>query len=114
MDDRGPWETRDVTDATPIPVDLDAVADFCRRNGILRLALFGSTLRGDAGPESDVDLLVEFEAGLVPGLLRLAQMELELAPLFGNREVELRTYADLSRHFRDDVRASALPLYAAA
>jgi hypothetical protein len=100
-------------DPTLMP-NLETVADFCRRNGISRLALFGSTLHGTAGPESDVNLLVEFEPGRAPGLLRLAQMELELSPLFGGREVELRTYGDLSRHFRDEVRAAAFPLYAAA
>lgn len=97
-----------------IPVDAEAVAAFCRRNGIRRLALFGSALRGEMGPDSDVDLLVEFEPGRVPGLIRLAGMELELSPLFGGREVELRTYADLSRHFRDRVRAEAVALYDAA
>lgn len=108
------WETHRVSPFAKIAADLDALADFCRRNGIRRLALFGSALRGDLRPDSDVDLLVEFEPGRVPGLLRVAQMELELSSVFGNREVELRTYADLSPHFRDEVRASALPLYAAA
>jgi uncharacterized protein len=97
-----------------IPIDTDALADFCRRNGIRRLALFGSALRGEMGPESDVDLLVDFEPGHVPGLIRLAGMERELSPLFGGREVELRTYGDLSRYFRDEVRAEAVPLYDAA
>lgn len=60
------------------------------------------------------DLLVEFEHGHTPGLIRLASMELELARLFGDREVELRTYEDLSRYFRDEVRATATPLYDAA
>ena len=97
-----------------IPIDVDAVAAFCRRNGIRRLALFGSALRGEMGPDSDVDLLVEFEPGRVPGLIRLAGMERELSPLFGGREVELRTYGDLSRYFRDEVRAEARTLYDAA
>jgi hypothetical protein len=68
----------------------------------------------DFGPESDLDLLVEFERGSVPGLVKLAAMELELADLFGGREVELRTPADLSPHFREDVQTRAVPLYAAA
>lgn len=97
-----------------LPIDVDALGDFCRRSGIRRLALFGSALRGDLGPESDVDLLAEFEPDRVPGLIRLAEMELELSAFFGGREVELRTYADLSRHFRDEVRAQALTLYDAA
>lgn len=97
-----------------IPIDAEAVAAFCRRSGIRRLALFGSALRGEMGPDSDIDLLAEFEPDQVPGLIRLAQMELELSSLFDGREVELRTYGDLSRHFRDDVRAEALTLYDAA
>jgi uncharacterized protein len=88
----------------------DVLAAFCRRHGIRRLAVFGSAVRGDVRDDSDVDLLVEFEPGRVPGLLSLASMELELGALVG-REVELRTYEDLSRHFRDEVRASARALY---
>lgn len=96
-----------------VSVNDQALAAFCRRHGIGRLALFGSSARGDFSPDSDVDVLVEFEYGHVPGLLRLAEMEIELGELLGGREVELRTYEDLSRYFRDDVRASARLLYAA-
>jgi uncharacterized protein len=88
----------------------DELTAFCRRHGVQRLAVFGSALRGDVRDDSDVDLLVDFEPGRVPGLLSLASMELELGELVG-REVELRTYKDLSRHFRDEVRASARALY---
>lgn len=95
-------------------VDTRALAAFCRRHAIRRLALFGSALGNDFGPESDIDLLVEFNPGQVPGLVKLAAMELELAELFGGREVELRTAADLSPHFRKDVQSRAVPLYAAA
>lgn len=86
--------------------------DFATHHGIRRLALFGSVLRGEDTPASDVDLLVEFQEGRTPGLLRMAELELELGAVLG-REVELRTYEDLSRHFRDDVRAQARVLYAA-
>lgn len=86
--------------------------DFAVRHGVQRLALFGSVLRDDFGPASDVDMLVEFLPGMTPGLLHLAQMELELESALGRR-VELRTYEDLSRYFRDRVAASARPLYAA-
>jgi len=86
--------------------------DFVTRHGIRRLALFGSVLRGDDTPASDVDLLVEFEKGRTPGLLGIAEMELELGAVLG-REVELRIYEDLSRYFRDGVRAQARVLYAA-
>jgi len=103
-----------MTTSLPIEFDPADLAAFCERNGIRRLSVFGSAITGRFGPASDVDLLVEFEEGRVPGLLRLAGMELELAPLFGGREVELRTYEDLSRYFRDDVRVAAEPVYVAA
>ncbi|MDQ3276540.1 MAG: nucleotidyltransferase domain-containing protein [Actinomycetota bacterium] len=93
--------------------DAEAVLrDFATRHGIRRLALFGSVLRREETPASDVDLLVEFEEGQTPGLLCLAELELELSAVWG-REVELRTYEDLSRYFRDDVRTRARVLYAA-
>jgi uncharacterized protein len=76
--------------------------DFAARHGVRRLALFGSVLRDDFGPASDVDLLVEFHPERTPGLLHLAQMELELEDALG-RNVELRTIENLSRHFRDKV-----------
>jgi predicted nucleotidyltransferase len=88
------------------------LADFVSRHGVRRLSLYGSVLRDDFGPVSDVDILVEFKPGKTPGLLRLAQMELELDAALG-RQVELRTYEDLSRFFRDEVAAIARPLYAA-
>ncbi|RZT87678.1 hypothetical protein EV383_4604 [Pseudonocardia sediminis] len=93
-------------------LDDEALAEFAVRNGIRRLSLFGSALRDDFGPDSDVDLLVEFEPDRIPGLLQIAAMELELEHLVG-RQVELRTYDDLSRQFRDDVVRSARPLHAA-
>jgi len=96
--------------------DVEAMASYLRefapRHGIRRIALFGSVLRGEDTPASDVDLLVEFAEGRTPGLLGMAELELELGAVLG-REVELRTYEDLSRYFRDDVRAQARVLYAA-
>ena len=86
-----------------IDIPKDKIADFCRRQHIRRLSLFGSILRDDFGPESDIDVLVEFEPGHTPGLLRMAGLELELSDLLG-RKVDLRTPAELSRYFRDDVR----------
>lgn len=97
-----------------IEFDRERLEMLCRRHGMRRLALFGSALSGELGPGSDIDLLVEFQAGRTPGLIRLAGMELELSSIFGGRQVELRTYEDLSRYFRDEVRASAAPLYVAA
>jgi predicted nucleotidyltransferase len=78
------------------------VTEFCRKHRIRRLALFGSVLREDFRPDSDVDILVEFESGCTPGILKIAGMELELSALLG-RKVDLRTPAELSRYFRDDV-----------
>lgn len=97
-----------------LQVNDEALAQFCRRHAIRRLAVFGSALGDDFGGDSDLDILVEFAAGDLPGLLRIAEMELELAELIGGREVEIRTYEDLSRHFRDTVAQQATTLYAAA
>ena len=98
-----------------IETERNAVAEFCQRNGIRRLAVFGSALREDFGPDSDIDLLVEFEAGRTPGMMGIARMEAELETLLGGaRTVELRTYGDLSQYFRDDVRATARPVFDAA
>jgi predicted nucleotidyltransferase len=93
-------------------VDDDFVAAFAATQGIRRIALYGSALRDDFRPDSDIDLLVEFQPGHTPGLLHLAQLELELEDALG-RQVELRTPEDLSPYFRDAVIASARPLYAA-
>jgi hypothetical protein len=91
----------------------DSVLDsFAERWGIRRLALYGSVLREDFGPSSDIDMLVDFLPDRTPGLLQLAQMELELEAALG-RQVELRTYEDLSPFFRDNVAATARPVYAA-
>ena len=98
-----------------IETERDALAEFCRRNGIRRLAIFGSALREDFSADSDIDLLVEFETGRTPGMMGLAHMEAELeAILGGGRSVDLRTYGDLSRYFRDDVQATARPVFDAA
>jgi predicted nucleotidyltransferase len=93
-----------------IPHEL--IADFCRRHSIARLSLFGSILRDDFGPDSDVDVLVEFIAGATPGLFRFAGMEMELSQLLG-RTVHLCTPADLSKYFREQVLREARLQYAA-
>jgi len=84
---------------------------FCRENHIRRLALFGSVLGERFGPESDIDVLVEFEPGHRIGLFKVARMERELSERLG-RKVDLRTPADLSRYFRDDVLRHAQVRYA--
>jgi predicted nucleotidyltransferase len=85
---------------------------FCRKHGIRRLSVFGSALTDRFGPDSDVDILAEFEPGRIPGLIRLSGMEIELGEIIG-RKVDLRTQAELSRYFRDDVLANAEVRYEA-
>ncbi len=93
-------------------LDEAALARFCEVHRIRRLALFGSQLKGAARPDSDIDLLVEFEAEHTPGLLGIAGMELELSEMLGGRKVDLRTAGDLSRYFRDEVVRTAEVQYA--
>jgi uncharacterized protein len=95
-----------------IPIPQDAIADFCRRNGIKRLSLYGSVLRDDFRPDSDVDMLVEFEPDKRIGLFGLSALQIELTEMIG-RQVDLRTPEELSRYFRDEVLAEAVPQYAA-
>lgn len=97
---------------TRIDIPQDRIAAFCRRHGIRQLRLFGSALRDDLRPDSDVDFLVEFAPDAKVGLLALAQIELELSELVG-RKADLRTAGDLSRYFRQDVLDRASLLYAA-
>ncbi len=85
-----------------IEVPKETIAEFCRRHHIRKLAFFGSVLRDDFRPDSDLDVLVEFEPGHTVGLLSMAGLELELSAILG-RKVDLRTPADLSRYFRDEV-----------
>ena len=94
-------------------IDLDqaAVEAFCRKHGLRKLSLFGSVLRDDFRPDSDVDVLVEFRQGVRAGYLTMAAMERELSQLLGRR-VDLRTPAELSRYFRDDVLQAAEVRYA--
>ncbi|HES58174.1 MAG TPA: nucleotidyltransferase [Firmicutes bacterium] len=93
-----------------INISQEELAVFCQRNGIARLSLFGSYLKGEAREDSDVDLLVEFVPDATPGLFELAGMEIELSERVG-KTVELRTPAELSRYFRDEVMREARPLY---
>jgi predicted nucleotidyltransferase len=97
----------------PLFPDREALAILCRRRRIRQLSLFGSTLRGAARPDSDIDLLVEFEPEAKPGLIALAGIELELSLLLNWRKVDLRTPHDLSRYFREEVLRTAEVQYAA-
>lgn len=90
-----------------LPIPRRKLASFCRRWKVGQLSLFGSVLSDAFRPDSDVDVLVEFDPGHVPGFLRLARMERELSGLLGGRRVDMRTPEDLSRYFRDEVVASA-------
>jgi len=94
----------------PVQIPRDVIEAFCVRNHIRKLSLFGSVLTPRFNDESDVDMLVEFEPGLGPGLIGIAGMEIELSEMLG-RKVDLRTPRDLSRFFRDKVVASAVPQY---
>ena len=95
-----------------LSIPRERLASFCREHGIKRLAVFGSALGDAFGPESDVDLLVEFEPARIPTLFDIAGMEEELSGLFGGRKVDLRTPEDLSRYFRDRVIEQAEVQYA--
>jgi hypothetical protein len=96
-----------------VPLDQKKLAAFCRRYHVRKLSLFGSVLTDRFGPQSDVDVLVEFEPHRGQGYLGLARMQRELSTLVG-RNVDLRTPLELSRYFRDEVLSSAQVQYSAA
>lgn len=87
------------------------IEKFCKKHHIRKMSLFGSALREDLGPGSDLDLLIEFDPEHIPGLIRLAGMEIELSQVLG-KKVDLRTPQDLSKYFRQDVIDSAVVQYA--
>ena len=95
-----------------IEIDRTALAAFCRANHIRKLSLFGSVLREDFGPESDVDILVEFEPGRVPGY-GFIRIQRELSALFGGRKVDLLTPKSINRRIRDRALANAEVQYVA-
>lgn len=103
----------EATAAGRIAASPEAIVDFCRRRHIRKLSLFGSVLRDDFTPESDVDVLVEFEPAHVPGFFRFFEMEQELSETLG-RKVDLSTPSSLSKYFRARVLAEAFPLHDAA
>ena len=94
-----------------IALPKDQIAEFCKKHHIRRLSIFGSALRDDFTTESDVDVLVEFDPLHIPGLIRLAGMEIELSEIIG-RKMDLRTAQELSRYFRQEVVESAELQYA--
>nr|WP_319586186.1 nucleotidyltransferase family protein [uncultured Desulfobulbus sp.] len=90
-----------------IELPKEQIAAFCRDKHIIRLAIFGSALRPDFGPNSDIDLLVEFDPEQIPGLFGIARMERDLSAILGGRKVDLRTPEDLSKYFRQKVMDEA-------
>lgn len=94
-----------------ITFDREEINKFCYDNGIKKLSLFGSVLRDDFGPVSDIDMLVEFLPGEIVTFFTLFDMEEELSNIFRGRKVDLRTPQDLSRYFRDRVIAEAEVLF---
>ncbi|MBA3868572.1 MAG: nucleotidyltransferase family protein [Anaerolineae bacterium] len=95
-----------------IAIPQNEITAFCQRNHIHKLSLFGSALRDDFNPDSDLDLLVEFEPDHVPGFITFSKMRLELSELLG-RQVDLQTPPSLSRYFREDVEERAEKIYSA-
>ena len=95
-----------------IHIPADRVAEFCKRNGIRKLSLFGSALRDDFRTDSDIDLLVEFRTGAAPSLFDLAHMERELSAVLGGRKVDMCTPKELSRYIREEVVSTACVHYA--
>ncbi|WP_241421175.1 nucleotidyltransferase family protein [Candidatus Contubernalis alkaliaceticus] len=87
------------------------IVSFCRKHNIKKLSIYGSALRGDLKPESDIDILVEFYKEFIPGFFKLVDMEEELSLIFGGRKVDLRTPNDLSRYFRNEVLETAEALH---
>lgn len=99
------------TKQLPVAIPQEKLAQFCQRHHIRRLSLFGSVLRNDFTPESDIDFLVEFEPGKTPGLFKIVRMEMELSELLEGRKIDLRTPEELSIYFRDRVMAEAVVQY---
>lgn len=93
-------------------ITADELTEFCRRHEVKKLSLFGSALRDELKPDSDIDILVEFDPAVSHSLMKIAGMEIELGNIIGRR-IDLRTPAELSRFFRKDVLAQARVEYAA-
>jgi uncharacterized protein len=102
-----------MSEKSSIRLPRDKIADFCKRNRIRKLSLFGSALKGELRKDSDIDLLVEFHPDeTARSLLDLTRMERDLSKLLGGRKVDLRTPNELSRYFRNEVLSTASVQYA--
>ncbi len=95
----------------PIKIPKDKIAAFCQQHHIRKLSLFGSVLREDFTPESDIDFLVEFLSGAVITYFDLAEMERELSEMLDCRQIDLRTLAELSPYFRQEVLETSVVQY---
>jgi predicted nucleotidyltransferase len=102
-----------MTGKANLNIPTEKVAEFCKRNRIRKLSIFGSALRGDFSSDSDIDVLVEFEPDACVGLIRLSGMEIELSEILG-RKVDLNTPGFISKYFRDKVLSEAVVHYDAA
>ena len=89
-----------------LEISKEEIAEFCKKNRIRKLSLFGSSVRRDFRPDSDVDILVEFEPGARVGLIKLASLELELSKIFG-RKVDLNTPGFINKYYREKVLSEA-------
>jgi len=96
----------------PIQIDAERIASFCRKHHLTKLALFGSVLTERFGPDSDVDVLFEYDRDHIPSLFDVVRMERELSEILG-RKADMRTPQDLSRYFRDEVVRHAVVQYVA-
>jgi uncharacterized protein len=94
-----------------IKIPKEKLAEFCKRNHILRLSLFGSVLNDSFGPNSDIDVLVEFDPDHVPGFA-LIRIQDELSTMLGGRKVDLVTMKFLNRRIRKQVESEAMVQYA--
>ena len=102
--------TSNVLDEIPISLPVESIRDYCAQQPVRRLSLFGSALRDDFTEASDLDMLVEYFPGQRVTLLDMAQQEIDLGEIVG-RKVDLRTPHELSRHFRQQVIETAVPIY---
>ncbi len=95
------------------PISMATLQSICIRYHIQKLSLFGSVLRPDFGPNSDIDILVEFDTNHPPGFFMIARLERELSRLLGKRKVDIKTPKEISRYFREEVLKNSETLYAA-
>jgi len=107
------WAGRGERTSLRVALPYNEISQLCQRHGIRKLSVFGSALREDFGPESDVDMLVEFDEGAAPGLFLLSELALLFSKMLGGRMVDLRTYSELSPPFREQVAKEAVAVYVA-